>query len=237
VPPEAYLILSSELLPKRRSWLSLGLWDPRRAHIARRSQVLSREEAVAELAQHFGYSEQEAEKLYTQVRERTVAGQSERFTTPVQSHFVSQWLPCRAVRDTSETVCELQAGTPAATSTLQAFVYNPTSPQDARLHIRQRQGGALSGRTTEGTPAVVIMAGTQGMQETAFTSPTHPDLGVLVDMPNQRVLVGAPPLVRSTFVHLMYLDGRYTTHYEKFDDKTTEMGERIVTWKINWKGR
>ena len=34
VPPEAYLILSSELLPKRRSWMSLGLWDPRRVHIA-----------------------------------------------------------------------------------------------------------------------------------------------------------------------------------------------------------
>ena len=75
------------------------------------------------------------------------------------------------------------------------------------------------------------------MQEVAFASPTHPDLGVLVDMPNQRILVGAPPLVRSTFVHLMYLDGRYATYYEKFDDRTTDMGARIVTWKINWNGK
>ena len=51
VPPEAYLILSSGLLPKRRSWMSLGLWDPHRVHLARRSQVLSQEEAVAELVQ------------------------------------------------------------------------------------------------------------------------------------------------------------------------------------------
>ena len=237
VPPEAYLILSSELLPKRWSWLSLGLWDPRRAHIARRSQVLSLEEAVAELVQHFGYSEQEAAKLYVQVREQMAAGQLDHFITPAQSHLLPHWLPCRAVRGTPEMVCELQAGMTGATSTLQAFVYNPTSPQDARLHIRQRQGGDLSGEITEGTPAVVVLAGAQGMQETAFTSPTHPDLGVLVDMPNQRVLVGAPPLVRSTFVHLMYLDGRYTTHYEKFDDRTTDTGERIVTWKINWNGR
>jgi hypothetical protein len=75
------------------------------------------------------------------------------------------------------------------------------------------------------------------MQEVPFASPTQPDLGVLVDMPNQRILLGAPPLVQSTFVHLMYLDGRYATHYKKFDDRSTSTGERVVTWRINWPGQ
>jgi hypothetical protein len=237
VPPEAYLILSSELLPKRRSWMSLGLWDPRRVHIAQRSQILSQEEAVAELVQRFGYSEQEAATLYAQARARTSEGHLERFIAPTQAPFLPQWLACRAAHNTSDMVCELQAGMTPAPSILQAFVYNPTSPQDARLQIRRRKGGEFSEDITEGTPAVVVLAGAQQRQEVVFASPTYPDLGVLVDLPSQRILVGAPPFVQSTFVHLMYLDGRYATHYEKFNDRTTDMGEHIVTWKINWNGK
>jgi hypothetical protein len=34
----------------------------------------------------------------------------------------------------------------------------------------------------------------------------------------------------------MFLDGRYATHYTKFDDRA-DLGERVVTWKIDWDGR
>jgi hypothetical protein len=229
VPPQAYLILSSALLTKRRAWMSLGLWEPRRGDIVERSQVLAQEEAAAE-------SEPETATLYAQARSRTSAEPLERFIAPAQGPLVPQWLPCRAARDTSDMVCEMPVGMAPAASIQQAFVYNPASPQYARLHIRQRQGGELAEVITEGTPAVVILAGAQQIREVPVASPAYPDLGVLVDVPNQRILVGTPPFVRSTFVHLMYLDGRYATHYEKFDDRT-DKGERVVTWKINWNGK
>ena len=62
----------------------------------------------------------------------------------------------------------------------------------------------------------------------------YPETGVLIDVPNQRVLVGAPALLRSMFVQLTYLGGRYTTHFEKFDERTTGSGERVITWRIRW---
>jgi hypothetical protein len=120
---------------------------------------------------------------------------------------------------------------------LQAFMYNPASPQDGRFQVRHRQGEVWSADTTEATPAVVVVAGAQHRREVIFTTPTYPDLGVLIDLPGQRILVGAPPFVQSTFVHLTYLDGRYARHYEKVDDRITAMGERVVTWKIHWPGQ
>jgi hypothetical protein len=50
------------------------------------------------------------------------------------------------------------------------------------------------------------------------------------------VLVGPPHLIRATITDLMFLDGRYTGQFEKFDERTTLTGERVVTWKINWPG-
>lgn len=215
-PPEAYLILSSKLLTKRRSWMSFGLWDPRRAHGATQSRLLSQEDAVAEFAPRVGPGERES--------------------ATAQVPFLPRWLPCRPARDTADMACEIQATLAPGAGTLQTFVYNSLSPPDARLRSRQRKGGTLSEDTTEGAPSVVVLAGAQETREITFASPTHPDLGVLIDVPNERILVGAPPLLQSTFVHLMYLDGRYTTHYEKFDDRTA-MGERVATWKIHWIGK
>jgi len=45
--------------------------------------------------------------------------------------------------------------------------------------------------------------------------------------------VGPPDLVRSTLVHLLYLDGRYATHLEKFDERVGYGGERVATWRIH----
>lgn len=66
------------------------------------------------------------------------------------------------------------------------------------------------------------------MRQVGFASPTYPDLAVLIDVPSARILVGALPLLQSTFVHLMYLDGRYAKHYRKHDDRAGR-GERVVT--------
>jgi len=118
---------------------------------------------------------------------------------------------------------------------LHTFTYRSASPQDARLHSLERRRGTLSDATTEGTPAAVLLAGAEHMAQVGFASPTYPDLAVLIDVPGARILVGAPPLLQSTFVHLMYLDGRYARHYQKHDDRAG-LRERVVTWKIKWKG-
>ena len=77
----------------------------------------------------------------------------------------------------------------------------------------------------------------QTLQRFALPAPTHPNLGVLVDVPRHRMIIGSTPLVQSMMVQLLYLDGQYAKHYEKFDERATYQGMRVVTWKIRWDGR
>jgi dolichyl-diphosphooligosaccharide--protein glycosyltransferase len=193
-PPESYVVLSSALVSRRRSWMSFGLWDPGR---------------------RVGLAPGEA---------------------PSPVPFVSHWLPCRAGREEGQMVCDIGIAMSAGAPLLQSFSYRPDSPEDSRLQGRTRRGDALSDTTTVGTPAALLLAGAEDLLGMGFASPAYPDLAVLVDIPGARILVGALPLLQSTYVHLMYLDGRYARHYRKHDDRMGR-GERVVTWKIDWKRR
>ena len=188
-PPESYLVLSSALVSRRRSWMSLGLWDPRLPA-----------------------------------------------ANPPAIQFEPHWLPCRAARDGETMACEIRMAMGRGAPALHTFTYRVAVPHDARLHRRELRGGTLSDAATEVTPAAVLLADAGQMRPMAFVSPTYPELAVLVDVPGARIIVGALPFLRSTFVHLMYLDGRYAKHYLKRDDRTG-LGERVVTWKIMWGGR
>jgi hypothetical protein len=48
----------------------------------------------------------------------------------------------------------------------------------------------------------------------------------------RRALIGVTPVLRSTFVTLMYLDGRYTDQVENVDERTGAHEERVVTWRL-----
>jgi asparagine N-glycosylation enzyme membrane subunit Stt3 len=155
-----------------------------------------------------------------------------RTPSPIHIAFSPLWLPCRPAGEAGELVCAIEAPLATGSGVLDRFVYDPAAPERSRLYTR-RPDGPRSGETTAGPPAVVMMAAAREMREVAFPSPTESDLGVLIDAPNRRIRLGAPPLLRSTYVQLMYLDGRYARHYEKVDDRYAA-GERVTTWKIRW---
>src|SRR5262245_38469123 len=195
-PPESYLIINSALVTRRRTWMSLGLWDPRRN-----------------------------ERMHGS-RDGSSA------TEPRAVLFVSNWLPCRTARGAGDMVCDVQLTLGSGGAMLHTFSYRSSTPRDARLQVRESRGGASSD-TTEGTPATVLFAGAERIERMNFASPTHPDLAVLVDMSGARILVGTPSFLQSTFVHLMYLDGRYARHYRKDDDRSGQ-AERVLTWRVEW---
>jgi oligosaccharyl transferase STT3 subunit len=127
------------------------------------------------------------------------------------------WRPCAPVGDGAEWECPSLDGN---------FRYRPDAPEQSRFVDPDVPVPAT-------VPAVIVVAEATGLREVRPTTATDQDLGVLVDVAERRVLVGAPDLVRSTLVHLLYLDGRYATHLEKFDERVGYAGERVVTWRIH----
>ena len=74
----------------------------------------------------------------------------------------------------------------------------------------------------------------EAMRELRFTNASS-GVGVLMDLEEQRVLFADPALLRSMFVQLYYLDGRYSDHFIKFYDRSGTSG-RVVIWKVDWTG-
>jgi hypothetical protein len=58
------------------------------------------------------------------------------------------------------------------------------------------------------------------------------DWAVLDDDVNRRALIGSPDLVRSAFAQLVFLDGRYSRRFRKFDERRSAVGERVVTFEL-----
>ena len=134
------------------------------------------------------------------------------------------WVPCRVAADGGWT-CPLREPADRGRSALRAITLDPAAPASARLEF--------AGDTGVLAPAVVVLATADARREVALGGARAP-FGVLADLPNARVLAGAPAILRSTFVHLMLLDGRYARRFEKTGDRTGFGGERVVTWRIRW---
>jgi hypothetical protein len=237
VPPESYLVLSGEQVLKTGVWMHLGLWDFRKAYIVKQSLSLPQAEAVSDLVQRFGYSGEEATRLYTRAKALNSQQQVYDFIAPRLGYLSPQWVACHTGDDNASLVCPVGIQPYQGGSVLETFVYHPAAPMESRVHLRHPQGEHGREPPTEGTPAVLILAGAQDKNEIFFPAPTYPGVAVLVDLPKQRILLGPPPLIRSLFTQLLYLEGRYSQYYEKFDEEVTYMGERVVTWKVKWDGQ
>lgn len=202
--PESYLVLNSRLVSKRRAWMSLGQWQPR-------EDDKIAPDAMATMAED--------------VADALIDGDTDAAAAP----FVPSWIPCEATGQDGDMTCKVGLALGHGAPVIETFTYRAASPENARLHGRVSRGGTFAGPAITGTPAVVMIARADALEEIEFPSPSQPQLAVLID--GERILVGALPLLKSTFVQLMYLDGRYTRLFTKHDEREA-LGERVVTWKV-----
>jgi hypothetical protein len=211
------------------AWRSLGGWDLRNALVANRLRFLPEELGITELTRRFGFSETEARAVLRKAAALKSPAAVQEFIAPRRGYFARRWFPCRAAGG-AESSCrvEIRMG---SRGFLAEFRYVPGSLSTGRLRWR---GG--DGRERWARPEEIVFASEQRRESIRFDDARSPDVGVLVDVPGERILLGPPYLIRSTFTHLMFLDGRYARHFEKVNEKVSYQGERIITWRIDWDG-
>jgi hypothetical protein len=230
-PAPTYLVLNDNLIFVD-GWRSLGSWDFPRAYVAHAARDRPEAEAVADLVARFEVSEPEARAAYRQARALRSNDEVLAFVAPHPNYFARDWFSCRVTDAGDAWICPIGLGVGESGPVLEAFEYVPEAPARSRLHFRERDDRAAGSRRFTGAPATIVRAGPAAMDETSLPRPTTPDLGVLVDTVERRILVGPPYLLRSTFTHLVFLDGRYARRFEKFDERAAPGGERVVTWHI-----
>ena len=123
--------------------------------------------------------------------------------------------------------CAVHAG--FEDSLIERFVYPETDPVAGRLVIQPLDGG----RVREVAPAEVMLAADGHVRSVEPSAEDRSPIGVLIDVERDRVVVGTPALLRSTFARLMFLGDVAGSPFEKVDERTAA-GERIVTWRIRY---
>lgn len=139
--------------------------------------------------------------------------------------FLGRWIACEPARSDGERVCPVDASIAGGRVRLASVSWPEAHPERAALVARDP--------AQPGAPGLVLVAGAGGLERFTPSAPAHPDLGVLVDVRNAQVLVGAPAFLESTLVQLLFLDGRYASRYARVDERVAD-GELVTTWKLRW---
>jgi dolichyl-diphosphooligosaccharide--protein glycosyltransferase len=227
-PPETYLLLSSRLAEKD-TWMRLGLWDMRRAYIAQAASRTPRSEAVADLTRRFGYTAAEAAALYARAR----ATSRSDFAIGPAPRAPSDAYPCGPAREPGTLRCPLGLLDTASNRIVEEFIFNVAVPQRSRLRYRPTTPGRPSGSPVEIAPGALLIAETERV-DVDLPQPRYGEVGVLLDTRTWRIRVGPPALIRSTFAQLLYLDGRYASHYTKVDERASDLNERVLAFKVKY---
>lgn len=227
-PPPAYLVLSSAMIAGAPGWKFLGDWSFRNAYIVSALRDRSESQAVSQIVERFGVPEDEARVLYRRAAHLDSAAARKAFISPQEFYLTPAWVPCRMQPGRQEMTCPIRRGARTPSGMLEAFTYPAGAPAEGELRWR-RPAGALAE-----APGTILVAGVRHLERVTVPGATDPRLGVLVDAPRDRILVGTPDLLASLFTQLMFLDGRYTPHFRKFSDRRGYRGERVVTWTVQW---
>jgi hypothetical protein len=226
VPPPAYLVLSDEMT-RSSGFRHLGSWSFRNALLVRTVRTHGVADAAAQARRRFGLPEHQARALATQAAALQSDREIEAFVAPEEGLRSSGWIACERGRRAAERRCPLHLRLARQGITLDTFTYDETNRAAATLQWRR---GGLS---MTGAAAEMIIAGPGGFESVTSPDPLDPRLAVLIDRLQDRILIGTPRFLRSTFAHLSLLDGRYARHFEKVDERTTSY-ERVTTWRIEW---
>jgi hypothetical protein len=235
-PPENYFITSNDMVGKAGVWAHFGLWNFTKSYAVGKSRTLPQAEAVDDLMKRFGMTEKEATDMYFEVKSLTSEGAINQYVAPWPGYITSNWVACRTAANSSAMVCPLgmqigQQGT--VVTVIESITYNISRPNASRITYGFYQNGQRVGTNGDGIPARMLVATNTSLTEVKFNDTTH-GLAVLMDMSNQRMLVADPLLISSVFTQLYYLDGRFMPNFEKFDERSSMTGSRVVVWKVNW---
>ena len=213
-PPAAYLVLPNELV-RSVGWRLLGGWSFLDVAAAATS-ARGHDDVAEELAARFSVDRSVAEEAVSRV---AAAG----FRHPAPPSFVTaKWSACS---EEDPLRCEIGAVLRSG-KVLRAVVVPVSDPAATRLVL-----GVARDRDEEASPASVLAVTADGIRVLADGDAAGES--VLLDLEGRRVLVGSRQLLRSTFTHLHFLDGRFLRHFETFDRREALSGE-LRTWRILW---
>jgi hypothetical protein len=237
-PPPGIFITSGDMVGKSGVWGHFGAWDFKRALVYEAVKGLPADKARASIRDGLGVSVEEADRLYSEAKSLRSEEAANQWIADWPSYIMDGWRGCSPINGTLvQCPIGLNAGRDSsgnANVVINSLSLDLDSPQNASFDVVfVRSGSSQAISRTNGAPAGVVIVHNDSMIRTPSSSQAF-SLDVLYDESNNRMMVVPPSLSQSMFTRLFYLEGRTTSHFEKFSDTTAVTGQRVLIWKILW---
>src|SRR3989338_6427889 len=223
-PPENYFITSEDMVGKSGVWAHFGSWDFDRASIyntlKKKEYSNNMDKSVKFLQERFGYTKNDAEKLFYEVQSITTSDKANNWIAPWPGYAESG--SCSKI-DNDTLSCSI-SGIPVIFNLTTKEAY--AESQQGRVHPK-----AASFPTDKG---IILKL----YNESVITLQNSRNLGValIIDGESYNVVAMDSDLTASMFTRLFYQEGIGLKHFKKFSDETSMFGSRIIVWKVDWEG-
>jgi dolichyl-phosphooligosaccharide-protein glycotransferase len=211
-PPESFLITSEDMVSKAGVWAHFGSWDFSKAKVWNSVKNLPELDALNVIKEELSLEPAEATKLFY-----TLSGYSEQqgnaWISPWPGYFNSR-NGCTKSR-TSNDIVECQNGMILNTTSGQAFAAT--------------QQGFVPMESTSIYNDVLVSRKTFTNAQKGLGAVFTENNGTITSALGTDIL-----LTDSIFTRLFFLDGAGTKYFTKFSDKQSVVGQRILTWQVDW---
>ncbi|NQU98266.1 hypothetical protein HQ533_02265 [Candidatus Woesearchaeota archaeon] len=234
-PPEAFLITSGDMVGKAGVWSHFGSWNFDRSFIYNNVRRKGYQESIDLLMDRFNYTEDKASKYYYDVQALASDQEVNNWIAPWPNYGTPSLRSCTNTSEIAECNIGLGIGQSnlGQNVNIQKAIINLSNPSDTKfiLAFVDRNTGSIAGQQEVKPPSVVIAGDTFEKYDVGGQDIF---LNLVYDRKVNKALVTHPDLSQSLFTKLFYMDGRHTSHFEKFSDMTAVTGSRIIVWKVNW---
>jgi len=205
-PPEDYFITSGDMVGKAAVWAHFGSWDFNKADIWINAKELPRDNAIKHVQKRLNTSEDEAKKIYLQLKSITNENEANAWIAP--------WPGYAGQQGCSKQNTTLICG---------GFVIDLTT-KDVKVN------------TDKGVQKVhsLIYAENGNLVEKEFENGLPQSALLVQNGDSYKIILAAPELATSTFTKLFYYDGIGMKHFTKFTEEVQPTGDRIIVWKVQW---
>jgi len=208
-PPENYFITSGDMVMKAGVWAHFGSWSFEKAQMWQNVKGMEFEEGVEYIMKNFSKTEKHAEELYYKIQGLRDGREANTWIAPWPSYMSGD---ARCSRQRELIVCD------------NGLTINST-------------GDAAYVNTAQGLKTIEKMGFINNKSEFGVRNFPNGELDVAaVITPDGKSVLMQPALVGSMFTRLFYMNSIGLKHFEKFSDKRSINGDRIIVWKINWDG-
>jgi dolichyl-phosphooligosaccharide-protein glycotransferase len=116
---------------------------------------------------------------------------------------------------------------------IEGAIFSFDNPTESRLVISSYDNNGMKRGSGTASPSSFVVMNRDKIERVIMENSSF-SMDVIIDTVNNRLLITDPQLSGSMFTKLFFLDGRYTTQFEKFSDITDITGVRIIVWKVKW---